>query len=69
MSTVKCKLKKRRIPSCEWFDGEKWRIYCHGYIDRVNDELLEECRSCPDHVSRAQEDLESFYSERAENGG
>ena len=57
MATVICKLQKRRIPSREWFDGEKWRIYCHGYIDEMNDELLEECRLCPDHVSHAQEDL------------
>lgn len=62
MATVKCKLKKRGIPSHEWNDGKKGRIYCLGYIDSMTDCPLEECISCSDHVSKAEEDRERFYS-------
>lgn len=64
MATVKCKLRKMRLPSHEWFDGEKDRIYCRGYIDRMTDEPLEECLSCRDHVSHAQIDLDAFNAMR-----
>lgn len=69
MATVKCKLGKRRLPTHEWFDCVKDRIYCCGYIDCETDELLEDCRSCPDHVSHAQADLDAFNAERRSNGG
>ncbi len=61
MATVKCKLKKSGQPTHEWNDGEKDRIYCMGYIDLMTDDPLEECLSCPDHVSKAQEDMDRFY--------
>lgn len=58
METVKCALGKRR-PSHEWNDGKKDRIYCYGYVDRRTDCLLPECEACPDHVDKAQGDLEA----------
>lgn len=61
MATVKCKLEKRGRPTHEWNDGEKDRIYCMGYIDLMTDDPLKECLSCPDHVSKAQEDMDRFY--------
>ena len=64
MATVRCKLKKRRIPSHEWNDGVKDRIYCLGYIDGMTDDPLKECLSCPDHVSHAQEDLDKFLGRK-----
>lgn len=64
MATVKCKLKKRGRPSHEWNDGKKDRIYCLGYIDCMTDDTLPECLCCPDHVSKAQEDMEKFYAKK-----
>lgn len=61
MATVKCALGRRGRPSHEWNDGKRDRIYCLGYIDRMTDDILPECRNCPDHVDKAQEDLEAFY--------
>lgn len=61
MATVKCKLKKRGRPTREWNDGEKDRIYCMGWLDPITDYPLRECLDCPDHVDKAQEDLERFY--------
>lgn len=68
MATVKCALGHRGCPSHEWNDGVKDRIYCLGRIDQMTDELLPECKACPDHVNKAQGDLEAFYG-RDRNGG
>ncbi len=65
MATVKCALKHRGYPSHEWNDGEKDHIYCMGRIDMMTDDLLPECRACPNHVSKAQDDLDKW---RANNG-
>ncbi len=56
-----------KYPSHEWNDGVKDRIYCLGRIDQMTDELLHECKVCPDHVNKAQGDLEAFYG-RDRNG-
>lgn len=61
MATVKCALGRRGRPSHEWNDGKKDRIYCYGYIDKMTDDILPECRACPDHVGKAQQDLDAFY--------
>lgn len=68
MATVKCALGKRGRPSHEWNDGVKDRVYCLGRIDQITDELLPECKACPDHANKAQGDLEAFYG-RVRNGG
>ena len=65
MATVKCPLKKRGYPSHEWHDGKKWRIYCSGWVDLRTDLYVDECQKCPDHVEKAQGDLEKW---RADNG-
>ena len=64
MATVKCPLVKRGKPTNEWFDGVKYRIYCMGWVDRMTDDPLPECLACPDHVSHAQDDMDSFYKEQ-----
>ena len=66
MATVKCSLGRRRQASHEWNDGEKDRIYCLGYVDLMTDDYLDECRDCPDHVNKAQADLER-WNRRAKN--
>lgn len=70
MATVKCPLIangwKRGYPSCEWNDGEKDRIYCMGWIDPMYDEPLQECKDCPDHVDKAEDDRAKFYGEVTE---
>lgn len=63
MATVKCPLGKRGRPSHEWHDGEKSRIYCQGWIDSMTDEYLEACKNCPDHVNKAQDDLDKWNAE------
>ena len=63
MATVKCAHGKRGHPSREWNDGEKDHIYCLGWIDAMTDELLPECQHCPDHVNRAQDDLDKWKEE------
>ena len=70
MTTVKCPLIangwKRGYPSHEWNDGEKDRIYCMGWIDPMYDEPLQECKDCPDHVDKAEDDRAKFYGEVTE---
>lgn len=53
MATVKCALGKRGLPSHEWNDGKKDRIYCFGRIDCMTDYFLPECLACPDFVDKA----------------
>ena len=67
MATVKCALGRRDRPSHEWNDGKKDRIYCHGWIDKMTDEFLPECLTCPDHVNKAQDDLDA-WNRRAGDG-
>ena len=64
----KCALVRKGIvrgkgkSSVEWWkDGNPMR-YCFGYTDRMTDELLNECKQCKIHVSKAQEDMERHKS-------
>ena len=68
-----CKAKERgkvsrRSASIEWYKDGKPQYYCYGYIDKMTDELLPECKECRRHVSKAQDDLDKFYG-RADNCG
>lgn len=54
----KCPYCKRGKASTEFYIGDKPQIYCYGWIDPQNDEVIDVCKNCADHVSRAQEDLE-----------
>lgn len=48
-------IKDRGKPSIEFeFEG-KPRYFCYGYIDQRTDELIDECRNCPEHVYKADE--------------
>ena len=66
MATVKCPHGKRGSSSHEWNDGTKDRIYCLGWEEKRTDEPLEVCMSCPDHVSKAQDDLEKWRADHEE---
>ena len=61
------KVAKRGKPSIEWYKGEKPQYYCYGYIDKMTDELLPECKECRSHVDKAQDDLDA-WNRRADNG-
>lgn len=54
----KCPIGKRGHPSTEYILDGKPYIYCQGWVCSENDEPLEECKACADHVSRAQSDFE-----------
>ena len=48
-------IKERGKPSIEFYFDNKPRYFCYGYIDQRTDELIEECRICPEQVSIADE--------------
>ena len=51
-------VKKRGKASIEYYKDGKPQYYCYGYIDKETDELIDECRECPEHVYKAQEDFD-----------
>lgn len=53
----KCPLGKRGRPSTEFYKDGKPQVYCHGYIDKMTDDPLKECKACADYVDKAQSDL------------
>ena len=63
MATVKCALGKRGRSSHEWNDGQKDHIYCLGWVDQMTDDFLPECKRCPDHVDKAQSDMDAYFCE------
>ena len=70
---MSCKAKKNNIwikdkgkSSIEYYKNGKPQYYCYGYIDQKTDELIDECKECPKHVYKAQEDLEKW--KRLEEG-
>ena len=60
------KVSRRGKPSIEWYNDWKPQYYCYGYIDKMKDELLPECKERRIHVSKAQDDLDE-YNHRKEN--
>ena len=60
------KVSRRGQPSIEWYKDGKPQYYCYGYIDKMTDELLLECKTCMSHVYKAQDDLNE-YNHRKEN--
>ena len=60
------KVSRRGKPYIEWYKGGKQQYYCYGYVDKMSDELLQECKECRSHVSKAQDDLDE-YNRRKEN--
>ena len=53
-------VKERGKASIEYYKDGKPQYYCYGYIDKETDELIDECRECPEHVYKAQEDLDRW---------
>lgn len=60
------KVLRRGEPSVEWYKDGKPQHYCYGYIDKMTDELLPECKECRSHVSKAQDDLDAWLQQPAE---
>ena len=58
------KALRRGEPSVEWYKDGKPQHYCYGYIDKMTDELLPECKECMSHVSKAQDDLDEYNSRK-----
>ncbi len=54
-------VSRRGRASVEWYKEGKAQYYCYGYIDSMTDTLLPECLECPDHVDKAQTDLDEYY--------
>ena len=54
------KVSRRGKPSIEWYKGGKPQRYCYGYIDKMTDELLVECKECRSHVYKAQGELDKY---------
>lgn len=48
-------IKDRGKTSVEFVFEGKPRYFCYGYIDQRTEELIDECRECPENVYRADE--------------
>ena len=59
-ATESGKVSRRGQPSIEWYKDGKPQYYCYGYIDKMADELLPECKECRSHVIKAQDDLDKY---------
>lgn len=59
-------VSRRGEPSIEWYKDGEPQYYCCGYIDKMTDELLTECKECRSHVHKAQGDLDE-YNHRKRN--
>lgn len=65
MARVRCKIaghkvKRRGEATVEWYKDGLPQYYCYGYVDKMTDEPLPECKECRDYVGKAQEDLEAW---------
>ncbi|MFW5631031.1 MAG: hypothetical protein ACOCNB_09640 [Acetivibrio ethanolgignens] len=58
----KCPLGKRGKPSHEFTKDGMMQIYCLGWINKMTDEYLDECRACKDLAGgeQAQKDWEEW---------
>lgn len=59
----KCPLKRRGKPTTEFYKDGKPQIYCYGWIDKMTDEPLKECRECLDYAYKAEDDLKGYLAE------
>ena len=59
-ATESGKVSRRGQPSIEWYKDGKPQYYCYGYIDKMTDELLVECKECRSHVYKAQGELDKY---------
>ena len=56
-------VKYKGRASLEFTHNGKKYYYCEGWIDCMNDELINYCKTCKRHASRAQEDWERLMKE------
>lgn len=56
-------VKRRGKASLEFYYCGRPHYYCHGYFDRMTDELLEVCRACKSNVIYAQDDWDLLRQE------
>lgn len=54
------KVAYRGKSSIEWHKDGKPQYYCYGYINKMTDESLPECKECRSHVSKAQDDFDEY---------
>ena len=57
-------IKDRGKPSVEFVFEGKPRYFCYGYIDQSTEELIDECRECPENVHRADEVMQDLKAGR-----
>lgn len=57
-------INERGKPSVEFVFEGKPRYFCYGYIDQSTEELIEECRECPENVYRADEVMRDLKAGR-----
>lgn len=68
MATVKCKaveqgiVTRRGAASLEWYAYSTPQCYCYGYTNALNDEFIEVCQNCPDHISKSQIDYKKYLA-------
>ena len=61
----KGEVRERGQASIEYYDdNHKPVYYCHGWIDKKTDELIETCTVCRQNVRYAQEDLDRLLETR-----
>lgn len=57
-------INERGKPSVEFVFEGKPRYFCYGYIDQSTEELIDECRECPENVYRADEVMQDLKAGR-----
>ncbi len=57
-------IKGRGKASVEFVFEGKPRYFCYGYIDQRTEELIDECRECPENVYRADEVMRDLKAGR-----
>ena len=63
-------IKERGRPSIEFIFNNIPRYFCYGYIDARTDELIDECRECPENVNKADEVMQRLMrGEKVEYDG
>lgn len=56
-------VKSHEKPSIEWYRDKKHaQYYCCGYTDKSTGELIDACKTCIDHISRAQKDINDWVN-------
>ena len=53
-------IKERGKPSIEFVLNNIPRYFCYGYVDSRTDELIDECRNCPENVNKADEVMQKL---------